>query len=273
MKDAADRLTPAEQRMVREIVAQPRNAALGTAADLAAMVGVHEATASRLARKLGFETYARFRNALRDEFVARTDSALRMRTTLDDARGSDVLSQLVDREIAALDRITDHIKVEQIEAAATTIHDARTVFMFARGNAQALAVMMERRLQRFGKTAFRLIGDGRDLAEQLLALKPSDVLLAFAFRRQPHLYQLVLERAHEVGATTVAIAGTIGPTLRPAADQLLSAPRSGRAEGFQSLIVPMTICNALVLQIAKHDEKNSLRTLETLGDLIRRFES
>ncbi|MDX0445658.1 MarR family transcriptional regulator, partial [Sinorhizobium medicae] len=54
----ADTLTPAERRLVKEIIAKPRDVALGTAGELARRSGVHEATASRLARKLGFETYA-----------------------------------------------------------------------------------------------------------------------------------------------------------------------------------------------------------------------
>ncbi len=273
MKDAADRLTPSERRMVQEIVAKPRDAALGTAADLAQSIGVHEATASRLARKLGFQSYAGFRDALREEFIARTDPAVRVRTTLEDTRGANLIAELVVQEAAALEALQEYLSIEQIEAIAGELYNARKIFVFARGNAEALAVMMERRLRRFGMSVVRLRGDGRDLAEQMVELTPEDAVLAFAFRRQPRHYGAVVELAKTRGASSIAITGAVGPTLSPAADHLVSAPRSGRREGFQSLIVPMTICNALILQLARRDEDRSLRTLEALGELIKRFES
>ncbi len=273
MKDVADRLTPSERRMVQEIVTKPRDAALGTASNLAQATGVHEATASRLARKLGFESYAKFRDALREEFIARTDPATRVQTTLEQTRGADLVAELVAQETAALRALPEYLSADQIAAIADCLHGARKTFIFARGNAETLAVMMERRLRRFGMSVIRLRGDGRDLAEQLVELGDQEALLAFAFRRQPRHYAAVLDHARGRGASTIAIAGAFGPTLSPAADHLISAPRSGRHEGFQSLIVPMTICNALILEMARRDEEHSLRALEDLGELIKRFES
>ncbi|NIA68479.1 MurR/RpiR family transcriptional regulator [Pelagibius litoralis] len=273
MKDAAGRLTPSERKMVQEIVAKPRDAALGTAADLAQSIGVHEATASRLARKLGFDSYAGFRAALRDEFIARTDPAVRVRNTLEETRGADLIAELVAQETAALGALPEYLSIERIAQIADALHSARKIFIFARGNAETLAVMMERRLRRFGMSVVRLRGDGRDLAEQMVELTSADTVLAFAFRRQPRHYGAVVEYAQLRGAATIAIAGTVGPTLSPAVDHLLSAPRSGGREGFQSLIVPMTICNALVLQLARRDENRSLRVLESLGELIKRFDA
>lgn len=273
IRDATDRLTPSEQMLVREIASQPRDAALGTVADLANMAGVHQATASRLARKLGFESYAEFRGALRDEFLTDINPAARVRNTLDETSGTDLLAELIDQEMKALSRLTDYVTPEQIEAAAASLCGARKIFIFASGNAETLAVMMERRLLRFAMNVVRLRGDGRDHAEQLLSLEDEDAVMTFAFRRQPRLYQRIIDHAQGIGAPTIAITGTVGPTLLPAADHLLSAPRGWSIEGFQSLLVPMTICNALLLELARRDEARALGNLEKLGGLIRLFEA
>jgi DNA-binding MurR/RpiR family transcriptional regulator len=104
-------------------------------------------------------------------------------------------------------------------------------------------------------------------------MSADDALVAFAFRRQPSHYAPLLQRAGKVGAVTVTIAGSIGPSLLPAADHLLSAPRSGSSDSFQTLSVPMAICNALILAMARSDEARSLRHLEDLGELIGEFEA
>ena len=268
----AAQLTDAERRLVREVVAKPRDVALGTAAELAKRSGVHEATASRLARKLGFPTYAGFRAALRDEFIPRTDPAVRVRNTLETSRGGDLLAGLIGREIEALAALPDFVTAERLAAAAAAIADARTIYVFAAGTAETLAVMMNRRLRRLALDVETLRGDGRDLAEQVVGLDQADVLLAFAFRRQPKLYQPLLDRARAAGATSVVVAGSIGAALTPAADHLLSAPRSGERDSFQTLTVPMAICNALVLAVMQRDQASALARLERLGTLIEEFE-
>jgi DNA-binding MurR/RpiR family transcriptional regulator len=270
---SAEALTSSERRLVQEILAKPRAVALGTAADLARSAGVHEATASRLARKLGFEKYATFRDAIRDEFIVRTDPAVRVLNTLAQTGSTGVLEDLISREISALTSLANYVTSAKLRQAAQILAKPRKIFIFARGNAEALAVMMERRLRRFGLDVQRLQGDGRDLAEQVLDLRHDDVLLAFAFRRQPRHYAPLIERARIVGAPSVVIAGSIGPTLVPAPGHLLYAPRSGSTEQFQTLTVPMAICNALILAMAQNNRTRSLRRLENLGELIEEFEN
>ncbi len=270
VQTAADQLTPAEKRLVHAIVAKPRDVALGTAADLARRSGVHEATVSRLARKLGFESYSGFRNAVRDEFIVRTDPAVRVRNTLRSAR--DILGDLISKEVEALVAIPDYIEPVRLKAAAKALASARKIFVFATGNAETLATMMSRRLRRLALECEFLRGDGRDLAEQSVSMRKGDVLLAFAFRRQPRMYAPLLDRARAVGARSIVVAGSIGPSLSPTADHLLSAPRSGDADTFQTLTVPMVICNALVLATMQIDEARALKRLEELGELIEQFE-
>ena len=58
---------------------------------------------------------------------------------------------------------------------------------------------------------------------------------------------------------------------RPAPDHLLWASR-GADDEFQTLTVPMAICNALVLTIAKRNRTRSMQALDRLGGLIEAFE-
>ena len=268
----ADTLTPAEHRLVKEIIAKPRDVALGTAGELARRTGVHEATASRLARKLGFETYAGFRDAIRDEFIVKTDPALRVRRTLETSRGHGMLEMLVQQEIEALTRLSSYVDEERLALAAAALGGRRRIFIFARGNAETLAVLMNRRLRRMAFETVLVTGDTRDIAEQILTMGADDALLVFAFRRQPRPYAPLIDRARKVGAVSVAVSGTVGPSLSPKADYLLAAPRAGGSDAFQTLTVPMAICNGLILSMAQSDEVRSLGNLEQLGELIGELE-
>lgn len=264
------RLTGAETRLVAELMRAPHEVALGTSAEFAARIGAHEATSSRLARKLGFDGYAAFRDHLRAEFIAGSPSG-RVSQTLSGAQVRGYLPLLVEDEMRALRRMTDFVTDAQIVAAARLLNRPR-VFLFARGNAEALAVLMDRRLRRMGLGTVMLRGDARDLAEQMLTLGADDAVLVFAFRRQPRDYARIVTLAERRGAVSVAVSGSLGPALSPAPDLLLSAPRAGGRDGFQTLTVPMLICNALVLALAAERGEGALQMLGQLGPLIEHFD-
>lgn len=267
----AGELTATEQRLISELLKAPREVAIGTSSEFAARLGVHEATTSRLARKLGFSSYAEFRDDLRREFLKVADPAERISATLNDARTQGFLPLLVASEMAALSAIGDHITDARILEAAEVL-DRRRVFIYGHGNAEALSVLMERRLRRLGIDSHPLAGSPRDLAERMLTLSADDALLLFAFRRQPPDYARLMAVAGEVGATTLVISGTVGPSLTPSPDVLLAAPRAGMPDSFQTLTVPMAICNAVILALAARRGSEALDKLDRLGSLIAGFE-
>lgn len=270
--DSAETLTPNERRLVQSVMDSPTSAALGTASELARAVGVHEATASRLARKLGYQSYAAFRDALRDEFIATRETATRFEKTIAQTSSETILGSLVQEEVQALGRIESYISAEQINTVAAVLMSARRIFFYGHGNAEILALLMLKRFRRFGKDVHKLNADPRSLAEQALGLGEGDVVLTFVFRRAPKGYAPLIETAREAGATNIVISGITGTTLSPRPDHSLAAPRSGHPDAFQTLTVPMAICNAVVIAAGLTGQEESLKKLEKLGQLIERFE-
>lgn len=272
IQDVADSLTTTEHRLVSALMTAPREVAIGTSSEFAARIGVHEATTSRLARKLGFASYAAFRDAMRAEYLRDAAPAERISATLSDAKLQGFLPLLVASEIAALSAMVDHVSDERIVSAAEALNRDR-VFIYGHGNASALSELMERRLRRLGIVTNRLEGNRRDLAEQVLSLSARDAVLLFAFRRQPPDYAQVMGVARTVGATTVVISGTTGPSLSPKPNVLLSAPRAGMPDSFQTLTVPMAMCNATILALASLRGETAMGALDRLGELIAKFEN
>jgi DNA-binding MurR/RpiR family transcriptional regulator len=271
VQSLANTLTPSERRLVSSVLAHPRAAALASVTEVAREAGVHEATVSRLVRKLGFDGYPAFRASLQDEFLPKEETATRLQRTLRDSVGG-VLASLVERERAALADLTRHVADAAIHEAAERLMSGRRLYIFARGNAEALALTMANRFQRFGRDVRLLTGHDRALAEGVLDMGRHDVVLAYAFRRMPRSYPPLIGHARAQGAATVVISDAIGPSLYPVPDVLISAPRSGESDGFQTLTVPMAISNAIVLAAGAREETLTLQTLEKLGTLIKLFE-
>ncbi|MCU0492360.1 MAG: MurR/RpiR family transcriptional regulator [Chloroflexaceae bacterium] len=265
------KLTPADERLVSALLAEPVAASFLAASEIAERAGVHEATAVRLAQKLGFRGYPELRAALQAELITDVKPAERMQRRLAQTGQGTVLNRLVEDEIASLQELTRHVGQEQLETAAHLLYQARRVFIFSYGNAMALAELMDRRLRRSGCATLRLPDSVRDMAEHVVSLRNDDLVLAFALRTRPPLLEPLLQYTEQLGCPSVLVSDTIGPLIRPQPQVLLAAPR-GPTSDYQTLTVPMAVCNALVVTLAQIDNGRSLESLQKLEGLFQDFE-
>lgn len=265
-----DRLTPADRRVLEVLLSHPTEAAFLRAEEIADRAGVHQASATRLAKRLGYSGYPELRSELQSELLGGVGPGERVRRRLEHADGGDLLQALVTDELASLAELPRHVSQTQLDDVGDRLATARRVFLFGQGNATVLTELMQRRLRRFGIDTVVLDGPGRDLAEQLLVLTAEDVVLTFAFRKPPPALEPLLGHAAERGAVTVLVTDTV-TALQPAPDHLLAAPR-GSGREFQSLTVPMALANALLLTVARQAPDSSISSLDRLGSLLERFD-
>lgn len=265
------RLTKADRQLLSALSANPRSAPFFSTTELAERAGVNQAAAVRLAKKLGFGGYPQLRERLRQDLLGHSEPAQRVERRIIESRGADLLLTMIESEVRALEGIAAHLAQAQLDAAAATLIPARRVYLFAQGHSTSLADLMDRRLRRSGFSTQLLTQQGRDLAEHLLDLSSEDVVLAFAFHALPRGLRPVLARARRQGAGTILVSDLVGHTLQPAPDHLLAAPR-GPEEAFQTLSVPMLVCNALILTVARLDRGRSVASLDRLAEAIKELD-
>ncbi len=265
-----DLFTAADQRVVRELLANPTEAAFLSATGLAKRAKVHPATAVRLAQKLGFGGYRELKAELQAEIINTNHPAERVRHRLAHVDQGSILADIIESELTALRQLAEQNPEAEINAAARALMGARGVFLFAQGNATTLIEMMDRRLRRADFHTTVLRQQGRELAEHVLALDSGDVVLAFAFHSVPTGLTPLLRHAARVGATAILITDILGPLVKPRPDIVIAAKR-GLADEYLTLTVPMAICNALILTIARLDQGRSLKALGRLAKLTRNF--
>lgn len=268
-----DQLTHTEQQLVKTLTMHPSAGLYMSASELASTAGVHASSAVRFAKKLGFDGYLEFRRALQTHAPRPTASAAgRIERTVGTTTDGDVLGQLLAKEMLSLDHLSQVISQTQIDQAAKVLLSARSIMVWASGNAKVLADLLDRRMRRAGFACQNIASEGRELAERLVPLRAGDVLVCFAFRREPAELAATLMHARECGATSILIADNLAHTLVTQADVTLAAPR-GEDEEFLTLTVPMLITNALVLSLARVDQGRSVQGLQRLENLYDAFES
>lgn len=268
---AAQRLTATDRQLLEVLLSHPQEAAYLAAAEVADRAGVHQASATKLAQKLGYTGYPDLRRDLREDVLPGGSPADRVQRRLEHMGAGSVLGALVAAETSALADLPRQVPEAELADAASRLLRARRRCVFAHGNASVLSDLLARRLARFGLPTQVLPASGRDLAEQLVALGPDDVVVVFAFLRLPPHLRTLLDHARSTGAGVVLVTDTLGGELGGDVDVLLSGAR-GSGREFQSLTVPMAITNALVLEIARLAPDQTRHALSDLEKLLAAFE-
>ena len=224
----------------------------------------------RFARSLGFDSFPAMRELLQENFRRRVTHSVRLRSRLNELReAGDIYERLVASEIDYLTQSLESVNRQALHQAIDLLRERKRVFIFGLGPSASLVELIKIRLERYGKQVITLTTSGREFLEPLLLMTQDDVLLVICFFDLSPALRLVLEYGREAHSPTIMLTDTLGSIIGDKADVILSAKR-GPVSGTHSLVVPMTIINALLLGLA-NEEADVMENLDKLDQLRERL--
>jgi DNA-binding MurR/RpiR family transcriptional regulator len=267
ISDHFNGLTKSEKLIANFLRKNQEESAFLSAGEIATRLSLSEATLVRFARTLGFCSYPAMRDVLQESFRKRVTHSARLRGRLDEMRqDGGIFERLTATEIDYLTQALESIDRVEMDKAVQLLLKHERVFVFGTGPSISLVDLMEIRLRRFGKEVIPLKSSGREVIDPLLLLKPGDLVFVICFFDQNPTLRLVLDYSRQVGATIIMLTDTLDTILGEKADVILSA-RRGPVGEFHSLVVPMTVINALLLSVASVDQEHIMPVLDRLDSL------
>ena len=213
------------------------------------------------------------REVLQENFRRRVTHSARLRSRLDELReAGDIFERIVASDIDYMTQSLESVDRQALHQAIDLIQHRKRIFIFGLGPSTSLVELMKIRLERFGWQVVALTTAGRELLEPLLSMTGDDLLFAICFFDVSPALRLVLDYAREADCPAIMLTDTLGSIIGDQADVVLSA-RRGPVSGFHSLVVPMTIINALLLAVASEESgvMESLDKLDQLRERLRKY--
>ncbi len=243
-----DNLSSAQRRIAQYILEHCAEVVLMTALQLGENAGASEATVIRLANALGYQGYPELKAALGEVMQDRLSAAERLKSHLEGPSTGNlvenVLRQDLDKGMEALTSLDDL----SMRKAARALCEAPAVYVMAMRSARALSIYLRAYLSWFRPLVQELSVDS---FIEPLALAPQDSLIVgISFPRYTRETVEHLRLAHKLGFRTLAITDSAESPLAEYADITLTAPCSHMAF-IDSLVLPMSLLNALILQVAE----------------------
>jgi len=199
-------LPPAEQRVAKLLLADPRGFASLPVAELAERSQVSKPTVIRFCRSVGYDGLADFKLKLAGSVNEGVPFV--HRSVDDDDKAGDIVVKVVDNAVAALLRYRNAAAGQSVERAIAALADAgrlgRRIEFHGVGNSGIVALDAQHKFFRLGVTA-AAVSDGHMQVMSATMLKAGDVAVIISNSGRSRDLLDVAEIARRKGATLIAI--------------------------------------------------------------------
>lgn len=261
VKQLLDTLPPSERRLGEFVLSFPGDLAGYAASELAAMVGVSNATVTRFIRRLGYNSYDDARRHTRE--AGKAGSALFLNRA-GNHQGVHALQDQLALAHTNISRTFEHIAPDIIDAVILAMVNARRVcFLGTRNNHNLASYLRWQVVQTLAQTEL-IPGPGQTLGEYAAGLEREDLLVVFDFRRSQPVTRRFVELVHRAGVPVVYITDHHSPEVLPA--RWLLRCQTAATGPLDSHVAPMMLCHLLATGVVQQASQAGRRRLAAIED-------
>lgn len=233
---------------------------------LSLATGVSEATVVRFSAELGYAKYNLFQQALTDYAKSKLTSVQRLERAQSVYRDSDILSAVLEADIARIHSTLDTIDRKAFDGAVDALINAENIYILGLRGSSSLARFTEYYLNHLFSNVKLVNGASvGDIFEQMFRIGKGDVIIGISMPRYSLRTVRALRYAKKNGATVIGMTdGENSPILELSDFPLIA--KTDMAAFVDSLVAPMSVINALVVAI-------SMKLPEKVGESLEKLES
>lgn len=265
------------QRLIARYIAEHYDkAAFMTASRLGATVGVSESTVVRFATELGYDGYPHLQKALQEMIRNRLTAVQRMEVAGDRMGNRDVLETVLGSDVEKIRMTLDELDRDAFHQSADAIVRARRIYILGVRSASALANFMGFYFTLlFENVRVLYTSSVSEIFEQILRIGPDDVFIGISFPRYSQRTLSAMKYSKDRGAKVIALTDSRLSPLTRYADHTLIA-KSDMASFVDSLVAPLSVINALIVQVSlgrQEEVESTFNQLETIWDEYHVYET
>lgn len=268
----APAFSKSRRKVAEFILSNSERSAYMTAAKLAEVVGVSEATVVRFAYELVPDGYPGLQKRLAEQVKSQLTPMQRMELSSEKNLGRDVLYNTLKSDINRIEATLENADKTQFERAAQVISSADKIYITGVRSAAALAEFAGFYLHLIFDNVYMIKSTGGDgIFEQILNIGEGDALIGISFPRYSKNTIKAMEYAKRNGAAVVGITDSASSPIKSVSDVILTA-ESGTESFIDSLTAPLSIINALLAAVGAMNKERVRKNLERLEQIWDEYE-
>jgi DNA-binding MurR/RpiR family transcriptional regulator len=238
--------------------------------DAARRCGVSEATVVRFAQRVGYAGFAELKHDLMEDLrqrVVRPPERPAVPEALSRTSEEDMLAAVTRLEVGNVQASAERLDRDAFRAAAAAIYKADHVYTYGLGISSYLAGMLSYLLTQIGLRSTWLSTSYSSPLEQLVALRPSDLLVVLSF--PPYSRQTVdmLRKTVARGLPSIAICDRATSPVGIIARHVLPV-KSDNLMFSNSFAAISTLLNALTAEAALLNREQSVEAVSKISQVL-----
>ena len=257
-------LSKGQKKIANAVLNSYEKVAFLTASRLGDFVGVSESTVVRFANELGFEKYSEFQRGVQELVRMKLTPTQRIAVTKQRTRYSNILEYVLESDIEKIRFTLDNLDKLAFDRSVDTILRAKKIYITGARSTEHLAKILYYTLSLiFDNVKFVNLTSSAEVFEQMLSIGEEDALVAFSFPRYSSKVINSVKYAKSNKAKVVVFTDSEVSPIAENADYVLIA-QSDMASFMDSLVAPLSIINAIVVEITRRCESVITRRFEKL---------
>ena len=253
-----------QKKIANAILNDYDKAAYMTAAKLGILVGVSESTVVRFANELGFEGYSEFQRAVQELVRTKLTPNQRIEVTKQRLGLGDILENVMESDISKIRYTLDRIDRNTFYKAVDAILSAKNIYVMGARSTEPLALVLKYNLSLIlDNVKFIQPTSTAEVFEQMFSIGKDDVLIAFSFPRYSSKMVSAVKYARQNASNVVVFTDSEISPLAEYATCLITA-QSDMASFMDSLVAPISIINAIIVEITRRREKEITERFDKL---------
>jgi len=265
-------LSKGHKKIANAVLYQYEKVAYMTAAKVGKLVGVSESTVVRFASELGYSGYAEFQQAVCELVRRKLTPNQRIDVTKQRMGNGDILEMVMESDINKIKYTLANLNKKTFSSSVNAILSAKNIYIMGARATEPIAKLLYYNLSLiFDNVRFVNPTSSTEVFEQMFSVGNGDVLIAFSFPRYSTKMVRGVKFAKNKGATDIVFTDSDISPLAEHATYLLTA-QSDMASYMDSLVAPVSIINAIIVEITTRCEKRIRERFDTLESIWDEYE-
>ena len=238
-----------------------------TAAKMGEIVGISESTVVRFASFLGYSGYPEFQAALEDLVREKLNTTDRIEITSGSIAQNGILKTVLSSDALKIKNTMEAIDEVAFNNAVETMLNAKRIYIVGIRSCAPLASFLAFYLNLiFDDVVLLQTSSSSELFEQMIHISDEDCLIGISFPRYSMRTLKALEFANNRQANIITITDSIHSPMNLYSSCNLIA-ESDMHSIVDSLVAPMSVINALVVELCNRRQSHVANTLEMLENI------
>ncbi len=238
-----------------------------TAARLGNLANLSESTVVRFASVLGYNGYSEFQTAVQQMAKTRLTPTQRIEITKKRIGHRDIIENVMQSDIDKLKYTFEHLSRDDFYSSVDAILAAKNIYIIGARSTQPIAHLLSYNLSLiFDNVKLVQVSSTAEVFEQMFNISNEDVVIAFSFPRYSSKVVNAVKFAASKSAKVIVVTDSYASPLVEHATYSLIA-ETDMASFMDSVVAPISIINAIVIEITHRRESVILSRFEKLEQL------